>query len=87
MSYVNRVDNTIAARYFELASRMPEAPEFTGRFAAYVYGKAGDDASSIRLWEAYKESTDSEILKELADRYIEKLQSLDTQEETAPDVQ
>jgi len=87
LSYVNRFDNTVAARYFDLASRMPEAPEFTDRFAAFVYAKAGDDASAIRLWEAYKESTDNKVLRELAERYIEKLKTAKNQEGTAPDVQ
>lgn len=87
LSYVNRVDNALAARYFDLASRMPEAPEFTERFAAFVYAKAGDDATAIRLWEAYKESADNEILKELAERYIEKIKSSSVREGTASDVQ
>ncbi len=87
LSYVNRVDNALAARYFDLASRMPEAPELTSRFAAFVYSKAGDDATSARLWEAYKESTDNPFLKELAERYIEKLKSSSVREGTTSDVQ
>ncbi|MEJ2721950.1 MAG: hypothetical protein P8181_12555 [bacterium] len=87
LSYVNHVDNAVAARYFDLASRMPEAPEFTERFAAFVYAKAGDDATSVRLWEAYKESTDNPVLKELAERYIEKLKASNAREGTDSDVQ
>ncbi|UCH83125.1 MAG: hypothetical protein JSW50_11735 [Candidatus Latescibacterota bacterium] len=87
LSYINRVDNTVAARYFDLASRMPEAPEFTDRFAAFVYAKAGDDATAIRLWEAYKQSTDNKILQELADRYIAKIEAAKDQEGMASDVQ
>jgi hypothetical protein len=87
LSYVNHVDNTLAARYFDLASRMPEAPESTERFAAFVYAKAGDDATSVRLWEAYKESTDNPILRELADRYIEKIKNSNVREGMTSDVQ
>lgn len=87
LGYVNGVDNKLAARYFDLASRMPEAPEFTERFAAFVYSKAGDDATSVRLWEAYKESTDNPILKELAERYIEKIKASSSREGMNSDVQ
>jgi len=73
LNFVNRRDNALAARYFELASRLPGAPEYAGRFAAFVYSKAGDSGSSIRMWEEYKEHADDPFLKELAERYIEKL--------------
>jgi hypothetical protein len=73
LNFVNRRDNALAARYFELASQMPGAPEYAERFAAFVYSKAGDTEASIRLWEEYKAQTDNPFLKELAERYIEKL--------------
>ena len=73
LNCVNRRDNTLAARYFELASRLPGAPEYVERFAAFVYSKAGDSGSSMRMWEEYKEHADDPFLKELAERYIEKL--------------
>jgi len=73
LNFVNRRDNALAARYFELASRLPGAPEYVERFAAFVYSKAGDSGSSIRIWEEYKEHADDPFLKELAERYIEKL--------------
>ncbi|UCG52391.1 MAG: hypothetical protein JSW58_02230 [Candidatus Latescibacterota bacterium] len=87
LNYVNRLDNAMAARYLDLASRMPGAPEYTDRFAAFVYNKAGDTDSSIRLWEAYKEHTDSPFLKELAERYIEKIKQSIAREGTASDAQ
>ena len=74
LNFVHRRDTRMAARYFELASRMPGAPEYAERFAAFVYSRAGDNASSIRLWEEYKKHTDDPFLKELAERYIEKLE-------------
>lgn len=82
LNFINRQDTRMAARYFELASRMPDAPEYAQRFAAFVYSRAGDEESSIRMWEAYKEHTDNPFLRELAERYIEKLQR--SLEEKAP---
>ena len=78
LNFANRVDYNLAGRYLELASRMPNAPERARRFAAFVYTRAGEKDSSIRLWEAYKEYTDNPYLKELAQRYIEKLERGET---------
>jgi tetratricopeptide (TPR) repeat protein len=75
LNFINRRDPQLAGRYFELASRMPGAPEYTKRFAAFVYSRAGDSDSSIRLWEEYMEHTENPFLKELAERYIEKLKA------------
>lgn len=73
LGYVNRVNFDVAARYFDLASRMPNAPENAKRFAAFVYSKAGRPEESIKIWESYMEYTDNPFLKDLAKRYIEKL--------------
>jgi hypothetical protein len=63
----------MAARYFDLASRLPGAPDRTRRFAAFVYSKAGHDLLSIRMWEELKETTDEPFMRELADHYLEDL--------------
>jgi len=73
LNFTHRTDYDLAGRYLDLASRMPNAPERARRFAAFVYTRAGEKDSSIRLWEAYMEYTDSPYLKELAQRYIERL--------------
>jgi hypothetical protein len=85
LNYVNGGDRLVAARYFELASKMPGAPESTERFAAFVYSKAGKDESSVRIWEEYMEHTDNPYLKELAERYIEKIKNSQSEEKAAPD--
>ncbi len=41
LNFVNRRDNALAGRYFELASKLPGAPEYAERFAAFVYSKRG----------------------------------------------
>jgi hypothetical protein len=71
--YVSAGNAELAARYFDLASRVPGAPEMTDRFAAFVYSKAGHTETSIRMWEELAENTEEPIMKVLAERYIEKL--------------
>jgi hypothetical protein len=73
LNFINRRDLALAARYFELASKLPGAPEYAERFAAFVYSRAGENDSSIRMWEEYREHADNPFLKELAERYIQKL--------------
>ena len=85
LAYINGGDRLVAARYFELASKMPGAPESTRRFAAFVYSKAGNRESSMRLWEEYLEQTDNPHLKELAKRYIEKLKRSENKEKATSD--
>jgi hypothetical protein len=85
LNFVNGEDAQLAARYFELASRMPGAPEYAQRFAAFVYSKAGNSESSIRMWEEYKKHTDNPFLIELAERYIEKLKRAALEEKAPSD--
>jgi hypothetical protein len=71
--FIDAGNHDMAARYFELASRMPGAPDLTRRFAAFVYSQAGHNSLSIRMWEELKETTEEPYMRELADRYLEKL--------------
>lgn len=71
--FVDARNPDMAARYFDLASRMPGAPDLARRFAAFVYLRAGHDELSIRMWEELKRTTDEPYMKELAERYLDKL--------------
>jgi hypothetical protein len=71
--FVDAGDPDMAARYFELASRMPDAPDLARRFAAFVYSRAGHDEMSIRMWQELKDTSEEPYMRELADRYLEKL--------------
>jgi hypothetical protein len=71
--YVSAAQPDLAARYFDLASRIPGSPELADRFAAFVYSKAGHTQTSIRMWRELAENSDEPYMKELAERYIEKL--------------
>jgi hypothetical protein len=71
----------MAARYFDLASRMPGSGERAKRFAAFVYSKSGHTETSIRMWEELARDTEEPYMRELAERYIKKLRA----ELTEPD--
>ena len=71
--YVGSGNPDLAARYFELAARLPGSPEITRRFAAFVYSKAGHQDNSIRMWQEMLENSEEPYMRELAERYLEKL--------------
>jgi tetratricopeptide (TPR) repeat protein len=74
--YVNMENRDLdaAARYFELASRIPGADEITKRFAAFVAARAGHVRTSIVMWEELSRTSDNPYIRELATEYIEKLE-------------
>ena len=68
-------NDSAAARYFDLASRLPGGKERAGRFAAFVYSKAGHTETSIRMWQEIALDEDEQpYLRELAKHYIQKLE-------------
>jgi hypothetical protein len=74
-----------AARYFELASRMPGGRDQARRFAAFVHSRAGHTETSIRMWEELARETDQPYMRDLARRYIERLKSQeDAKDRPAP---
>lgn len=73
LSYVDARDNAMAARYFELAARMPGGGDRARRFAAFVYSEAGHTTNSLRMWQQLLEETDEPYMRELAERYIKRL--------------
>ena len=76
LHYVNMENRDLdaAARYFELASRIPGADEITRRFAAFVAARAGHVQTSIVMWEELSRTSDNPYIRELAREYIEKLE-------------
>lgn len=83
--FIDARNHDMAARYFDLASRMPGAPDVTRRFAAFVYSRAGHKSLSIRMWEELKETTEEPYMRDLADRYLEKLRRRVTSQEVNGD--
>ena len=62
-----------AAHYFTRASRMPGAPEYADRFAAWVAYRAGDLRTSIVLWKELAEHSKSEVIRKKAQKQVEEL--------------
>jgi len=67
-------DDSAAARYFDLASRLPGGKERAGRFAAFVYSRAGHTATSMRMWQEIAQDPDEQpYMRDMARHYLEKL--------------
>lgn len=76
LHYVNMENRDLeaAARYFELASRLPGADEITKRFAAFVAARAGHVRTSIVMWDELSRTSGNPYIRELAKEYIAKLE-------------
>ncbi|MCX5801105.1 MAG: hypothetical protein NTX17_06930 [Candidatus Eisenbacteria bacterium] len=66
-------DYRSAGRYFALSSKLPDAPEFTSRFAAFVEERAGHTETALELWEEAAASTHNKYIKEMAEEKIAEL--------------
>ena len=75
LNYVYARDYTKALFYFEKAARLPGAGPQAARFAAFVAAKAGYVETSIAMWEELARTSDNKYIRELAERYIAKLQA------------
>jgi hypothetical protein len=85
LNYIDRKNYDIAARYFHLASKLPGCPPRAQRFAAFVYSKAGHEEISVRMWEEILESSDEPLMRDLAERYLRKLNTKARTSETNAD--
>ncbi len=75
LSYIYSRDYGKAVSYFEQAAKLPGAGSQAARFAAFAAGRGGYTETSIALWEELARTTDNKYLRELAERYIEELES------------
>ncbi|MBI4720834.1 MAG: hypothetical protein HY770_06365, partial [Chitinivibrionia bacterium] len=75
LHYIDRHDYDIAARYFHLASKLPDCPPQAQRFAAFVYSKAGHEETSIRMWEEILNTSEEPLMRQLAERYLQRLKN------------
>jgi hypothetical protein len=73
--YVGLQDAARAARYFDLAARLPGGGDRPRRFAAFVHSQAGHAETSIRMWEELARTTDQPYMRDMAERYIARLRS------------
>lgn len=79
--YIDARNPEMAARYFDLASRMPGSGDRAKRFAAFVYSQSGHTETSIRMWEELIKQTDEPYMRDLARHYIDKLRAEKEQRE------
>lgn len=75
LQYVYARDYARALFYFQTASKLPGAAPQAARFAAFVAARAGYVETSIALWEELARTADNKYIRELAERYIEKLKA------------
>ncbi len=65
-----------AEKYFRVAETLPNADgNRAARFAADAASKGGNVDASIALWKEMAENGDNRYIRELADRYIAKLEA------------
>ena len=75
LHYLGGRDYTEAEKYFRLAATMPNDDRSrAARFAADAASKGGNIEASIILWRELAESSDDAYIRELAERYIRRLE-------------
>ena len=72
LHYVCRHDYAAAARYFVLAAKAPDHPEYVDRFAAFASQRAGDNDLAVLLWRRVL-ATGNKYMQDVARREIERL--------------
>jgi tetratricopeptide (TPR) repeat protein len=77
LTLVTGRDRDQAARWLERATRLPGAPDYVARFAAFAYTQAGSREAALRLWRQIAEETTEPGIRETALRYIAKLEGDD----------
>jgi hypothetical protein len=83
--YLAARDDAQAARFFSVAARLPGAPEYVVRFAAYAGGRAGDQQKALELWEQLRTESRSPtgqdmamkgyVIRALADRKVREIRA------------
>lgn len=71
--YVVQGDARRGARYFDLASTMDGAPEYTRHFAAYTYMLGGRQDLAKAFWAELLENSESAAVRRLAAEALERM--------------
>ncbi len=72
--YLQGKDYKEAQKWFEIAAALPTADERAARFAAAAASKGGNYEDGIALWKELAENSENKYIRELAERYIDKLE-------------
>lgn len=75
IEYTVRADDEQAFRWFHRAAKVPGAPEYPRRFAAFVASRAGALEISYELWHYIATTTDNDHLREKAQQYMGELEA------------
>jgi cytochrome c-type biogenesis protein CcmH/NrfG len=62
-----------AAEYFEQASRQPDGPPQSARFAAFARQNSGDLAAAYELWSQIERDSPNRDLREIAQREMARI--------------
>ncbi len=71
--YLAANDDAQAARFFDQARRLPDAPDLVTRFAAHLRDRAGDKQAALALWEEVLRTTTHPPMRDLAERKVKNL--------------
>jgi tetratricopeptide (TPR) repeat protein len=76
LHYLEGRDYREAEKYFRVAATLPNSDgNRAARFAAEAASKGGNIEASIALWKEMAENSDNRYIRELAERYIAKLEA------------
>jgi tetratricopeptide (TPR) repeat protein len=74
-------DDEQAARWFERAAGMPDAPEWIAPIAAVTRARGGDRAGARRILEELRQAASEQYTRDAAERGLLQLQALDAIDE------
>ncbi len=66
LTYLTTKNSPDAARYLAQAARLPGAPAWVGRLAAYSATKLGDRELSLEMWRRVLENSENEEVRRIA---------------------
>ncbi len=76
LHYLEGRDYREAEKYFRVAATLPNSDgNRAARFAAEAASKGGNVEASIALWKEMAENSDSRYIRELAEKYIARLEA------------
>ncbi len=74
--YLEARDYDQALRWWERAAKLPARPEFLPRFVARLYAQTGHAEMAIELWSELYRTAQNDVVRSLALREIERLQTV-----------
>ena len=75
LHYMGGRDYKAAEKYFRVAATLPASDGRAARFAAEAAARGGNIEASIMLWRELAAHSDNRYLRELAEKYIRKLEA------------